>query len=412
MLGARHHHSNFSRSKWKKSILWPCWALQCALLLTLMGLFSYRVSDTLTASRQESKNQDHIPVVELVWESANIGFSLICLVITLLSVARFVAEALTPASMLFGNLVSLVFSAAILALDIVIHVQGTDHRYSLIGLVLDIVLGVSTLILSIYSIIVYRRVSKYDDYQLPYNVHNYGYDNRDDTSYMAHVTAAPTTQPYDPTDPGGGGGGGRVRSLSALSASSRRLSIGLRRESASSVQLQPVQDDASRRASYDHRRDTQFDEYRARRTSGASLTKEAVDHALGVEFGWSDAERKRDTVVSVGSVNAAAHSTNRPRGNSNPLVIQRHTSFEVTVESNSQIPSASTSGGSGSSTPQISRAHSLVCVPEHPEEDIGGAPGVSRHPSYTTSYSYQPSRMSEDREALLDPYPRPVSPMN
>jgi len=58
----------------------------------------------------------------------------------MLSIARFIAEALTPASMLIGNLISLVMSATILGLDITVHIQRADLQYSIIGLALDSVL--------------------------------------------------------------------------------------------------------------------------------------------------------------------------------------------------------------------------------------------------------------------------------
>lgn len=71
---------------------------------------------------------------------AHIGFALICFLITLISIARFVAEALTPAAMLWSNLISLVLAVAILALDIFVHVHRVDHRFSITGLVLDSIL--------------------------------------------------------------------------------------------------------------------------------------------------------------------------------------------------------------------------------------------------------------------------------
>lgn len=181
------------------------------------------------------------------------------------------------------------------------------------------------------------------------------------------------------------------------------MSFGARRESISSVQ--PVHD-TSRRASYDHKRDTQFDEYRVRRTSGGGFSREEVDHALSREFGWNDGHRYSG--LSLGSVNAA-HQADRPRGDSNPGALQRHGSFEVTMET-----PASNFVASSAQVPVMSRAHSLVCVPEHPGEDVSVANSLnSRHSSYATRHSYGGvSRVSEDHERLLDPYARPVSPLN
>ncbi len=71
------------------------------------------------------------------WEAANIGFSLASLVVTFISIARFIAEVLTPLPLLFGCILNVVLSSVVLALDIVIYVQRRDKNYSVIGLGLD-----------------------------------------------------------------------------------------------------------------------------------------------------------------------------------------------------------------------------------------------------------------------------------
>jgi hypothetical protein len=74
------------------------------------------------------------------WEVANIAFSLTSLAVTLVSIARFIAEVLTPLPLLFGCILNLVLSAAVLALDIVVYIQRADKKYSIIGLSLDVAL--------------------------------------------------------------------------------------------------------------------------------------------------------------------------------------------------------------------------------------------------------------------------------
>jgi len=74
------------------------------------------------------------------WEVANIAFSLASLAVTFVSIARFIAEVLTPLPLLFGCILNLVLSAAVLALDIVVYVQRADKKYSIIGLGLDVAL--------------------------------------------------------------------------------------------------------------------------------------------------------------------------------------------------------------------------------------------------------------------------------
>lgn len=74
------------------------------------------------------------------WESANIIFSLASLAIVLVQIAKFIAEALTPLGVLFGNIISLVLGSVILALDVVVYVQHADKQYSIMGIAMDCLL--------------------------------------------------------------------------------------------------------------------------------------------------------------------------------------------------------------------------------------------------------------------------------
>lgn len=64
-------------------------------------------------------------------------FSFISLLITFITIARFIAEVLTPLPLLFANIINLALAAAVLALDIVVYVRYTDRQYSLAGLAMD-----------------------------------------------------------------------------------------------------------------------------------------------------------------------------------------------------------------------------------------------------------------------------------
>ncbi|RYO84005.1 hypothetical protein DL766_001871 [Monosporascus sp. MC13-8B] len=327
-----------------------------------MALFSYRLSRTLTTWK--SKEEDgQVPMVEFIWEGVNIGFSLINCVLTLVSIAKFVSEVLTPSGMLFSCILSTVLALAILALDILVYVKHSDKQYSLIGLVIDSFLLFFTIIPLIYSIIAYRRVLDYDLYYLPGNVKPFGYDAAaEDTAYPSTVEAA---EPYDPTNPKQNFST-RPRSLSALSANTVRLSFSSKRDSGSHTPQQPQQEQSAqpeigRRPSYDHRRSTQFDEYVARRLSESGMSlKSSVERALSGEFGWEDGRSSgpRDSIVVTGAV---ASLQARPRGNS----LGRQPSVEVSI-SNVSTPTRELSVNSGAAVP-----HSLVSVPEaHEEEEI------------------------------------------
>ncbi|RYP08690.1 hypothetical protein DL765_008713 [Monosporascus sp. GIB2] len=325
-----------------------------------MALFSYRLSQTLSTWKSKVEN-GQVPMVEFIWEGANIGFSFVNFVLTLISIAKFVSEVLTPSGMLFSCILSTVLALAILALDILVYIRHSDKKFSLIGLVVDSFLLFFTIIPLIYSIIAYRRVLTYDLYYLPGNVKPFGYDAAaEDTAYPSMIEAA---EPYDPTNPKQNIST-RQRSLSALSANTIRLSFSSKRDSGSHSpqqpqQEQPVRSEIGRRPSYDHRRSTQFDEYVARRLSESGMSlKSSVERALGGEFGWEDGRSSgpRDSIVITGAV---ASLQARPRGNS----LGRQPSFEVSI-SNVSTPTRELSVNSGATVP-----HSLVSVPEAHEEE-------------------------------------------
>ncbi|ORY58767.1 uncharacterized protein BCR38DRAFT_376712 [Pseudomassariella vexata] len=345
MIGSHRDQAHFGRAKWRKRVLLPCWIIQVALLLSLMGIFSYRLSNTISGFEAE-KVRGAVPMVEFVWECFNIGFALISFIINLIQISKFIAEALTPFAMMFGNIISLVLSLAVLALDVVVYIQRADRHYSIVALAMDCALLLFTIIPTIYGAIVYRRLLKYDDYHLPHNVKHFGFSAEAETANnpsRPSLSASPAV-PYDPTN--------------SASSRPRGPSFTFRRTSSNaSVSPQPRPTD-ERRASYGHKRDTQFDEYVARRSS--IILQEGVERALGAEFGWS--KDRLDGVVSVGSVTS---SQARPRGNS----LGRQPSWEVNVAA--EIPTL-TDDPIG-----IQRGRSLVSVPEglEEEEDIGARKG-------------------------------------
>ncbi|KAL7619903.1 hypothetical protein AAE478_010450 [Parahypoxylon ruwenzoriense] len=377
------HRDNgqFSRAGWKKRLLIPCWLAQMLLLMGMMGLFSYRLSHT-ARTWKEDEDKGEVPLVEFVWECINIAFSFISLVITFIAIARFIAEVLTPLPLLFGNILNLVLSSCILALDVLVYVKREDRQYSLIGLAMDCALIFFTLIPTFYSIVIYRRLLSYDDYHIPGNIKPYGYatpDEPEDTAYRSSFLEPPAA--YDPTNPSATPSGGRARSLSGTS---RHISLNFSRSGSpqppSPPQPQPQPQPSpglERRASYDHRRDTQFDDYVKRRSSPYS--KDDVERALGVEFGWRDDERaQRESVVSAGVVSVAQA---RPRGDSLSTrqvslegSINRSGSASTTVTTTSASTVSNASSAATLEAPGgMARAHSLNSVPEAREEEDGNA---------------------------------------
>ena len=232
--------------------------------------------------------------------------SLIAALCTLFEIAKFVAESLTPWTMLFTHVVKLTCALAILVLDAVVYAQRRA-RYSLVGLGLDVALmsvlnlgprilytdaheacRITSAALTIYAVLTYRRLSAYDDYARPVNVKGYGFsDGRDrDFSYSSR-TSIPNS----------------ISVSKRESTVSSRLSIG-------SATHEPMQLQTMERTPsfYSHERDTQFDDYVARRSSLGNQGD--LERAVSADF---DRTRSRDASPNAIVVVAGAVKT-RSRG--------------------------------------------------------------------------------------------------
>ncbi|OPB36692.1 hypothetical protein A0O28_0057720 [Trichoderma guizhouense] len=250
-MASHRAQAQFQRAKWRLLLLAPAWSLQLTLAFGMLGLFSWRLGDTIHHFEARDK-AGKAPVIEYVWEATNVALSSVVALCTIFEIARYFSESLTPWTMLFTHVVKLACASAILALDVVIYVQRSDARYSLVGLGMDALLLVIAISLAIYAIMAYRRLSKYDDYSHPVNVKPYGFnDGLDgDTSYSSFSSRT----------------GLRTSMDKRGSLGSERLSIGSLGRSLSNPTLIPPVEQRPRR--YSHERDTQFDEYMVRKTSG------------------------------------------------------------------------------------------------------------------------------------------------
>ncbi|KAK1971745.1 hypothetical protein LY78DRAFT_699032 [Colletotrichum sublineola] len=311
--------AQFDRARWRMALLVPLWILQLLVLLVDIGLFSWRLSDTLKNWETEEQTKGMFPLVEVVWESVNIGFALICLISTVYEVSKLAAETLTPWTMLFTHVLKIVCSLATLALDIVVFLQRKDSRYSVVGLGLDSFLLVLIAIPGIYSILIYRRLTKFDDYHYPVNHKPYGFNDLEGES--AHNGRLSI-----------GGLSLGDRSLRRISTSSIKSMTGLQTQGQMQQTAQQQRPDPipiqRTPPQYNNERDTQFDRY-------------LVERAMTREFGWatspgSDNITRSDSYVGSGFV-------------TNGKVVTR--------ESVDRAPSWGSS-------------HVLVAVPEMDEDDV------------------------------------------
>ncbi|KAF4945514.1 hypothetical protein FGADI_11877 [Fusarium gaditjirri] len=270
--GNHRAQAQFDRAKWRPMVMIPTWVLQLALSMSMMGLFAYRLGDSMRANKDNDKKNDD-PTIEIVWEATNVALWFIASLCSFVEIAKYFAEALTPWTMLFTHVIKLTCAIATLALDIVVYTEKHDKHYSLVALGLDCAFIITSLVLVFYSVRRYRRLSAYDDYTHPVNVKPYGFndDLERDTSYARQSTDK------------------------RFSSTSSRASIISKRES---VEMGTVHRTPS---VYSHKRDTQFDDYVARR---GSATKERISSG---DFSYAGAQGEAQDF-------GATLTPTRPRG--------------------------------------------------------------------------------------------------
>ncbi|KAK0384450.1 hypothetical protein NLU13_8536 [Sarocladium strictum] len=243
---ARHRaQAQFERARWRLWVLVPAWLLQLVFTIPMTGLFAWRLGDTLKHYDQRQR-QGEQPVIETVWEAANAFLSFMTACCTIFEMVRYWGEVLTPWTMLFTHVMKTLCALAIVALDIVVLTQLNDRHYSLVSLGLGGALLLLVFAMLIWVVTVYRRVAIHGDYvRRTSNVKGFGFNDGLEPEYA------------------------RSRASSLIDkgrhsfVSSRRVSI----EAASTPpvnEMGPLQRTASY---YNHQRDTQFDEYMARRSS-------------------------------------------------------------------------------------------------------------------------------------------------
>ncbi|KAF9873553.1 hypothetical protein CkaCkLH20_09012 [Colletotrichum karsti] len=315
--------AQFDRARWRMALLLPFWILQLLVLLTVIGLFSWRLSDTLQNWDSEVETKGMFPTVEVVWEAVNIAFSLLCLVATIYEVSKLAAETLTPWTMLFTHVLKLVASLAVLALDVVVFVQRKDSHYSVVGLGLDCFMILLISVPGFYSIQTYRRLAKYDDYHYPVNHKPYGFnDLEQNTTYNSRLSIGALSI-----------GDRSLRRISTSSVKSGSNTPNAPHQTQQQQQPQQPEPKPLQRtpSQYNNERDTQFDRY-------------MVERAMTTEFGWAGSPpadnplARSDSYVGSGSV-------------TNGKVVTR--------ESMGRVPSWGSS-------------HVLVAVPEMDEDDAPG----------------------------------------
>ncbi|KAH8888635.1 hypothetical protein GQ53DRAFT_749032 [Thozetella sp. PMI_491] len=157
--------AQFARARWRLAVMIPSWGLLMAILLGSMGIFAYRLAETLEHYK-ERDDGGQVPIIEVVWEATNIGFSVASLILTIVEISKYAAETLTPFFLLSSNVIKITLAVAELALDIIVYQMQTERNYSIVGLALDCGILATAIGTFVYALLTFRRLLKYDDYDV------------------------------------------------------------------------------------------------------------------------------------------------------------------------------------------------------------------------------------------------------
>ncbi|KAG5913237.1 hypothetical protein E4U42_001346 [Claviceps africana] len=253
--------AQFERARWRRTILFPIWTLQLLLTVFMMGLFALWTG--FTVKDFAARRHDGIaPAIDLAWQVANVVMSFVATTCTLVEIAKYIGETLTPRTMLIAHVIKLTCASAICILDAVVYARRRAYRFFVVlGLGLETILFITALALAMYAAVTYHRLSRSEDYVLPMNVRAYGFNDGDGDGDGDDVPYSGRRSVGDSID-------------RLVSRASRRMSTGSVTNRPPGLQNSQTTTESKTVGYYSHERDTQFDEYRARRNSLGSSRRE------------------------------------------------------------------------------------------------------------------------------------------
>lgn len=131
MAGLHRDQAQFDRANWLLKFLIPLWMVQVSLCMILVGIFSYRLSTTLS-----SYDAGNMPLDVVTWEAINISLASLCLLFTVHEILRVASERLTPLTMLVSHVTKLACALVCLILDSIVYTNSTQD-WSTAGIVID-----------------------------------------------------------------------------------------------------------------------------------------------------------------------------------------------------------------------------------------------------------------------------------
>ncbi|TLS26841.1 hypothetical protein PpBr36_04324 [Pyricularia pennisetigena] len=152
---------HFCHARWQQWVLTPFWILQFTMLLSMSGIFIFRLIETSNQPMVKGKTQDDL-ILQHVWEATNVAFPLIAAALTGAEVFRFFYQNITPSWMVLSHILKTFFASIVLALDVTVYVKRVKDPYVTPGLAIGCALVLITCVPAVYVTVVYRRLMKHE----------------------------------------------------------------------------------------------------------------------------------------------------------------------------------------------------------------------------------------------------------
>ncbi|TLD24266.1 hypothetical protein PspLS_06465 [Pyricularia sp. CBS 133598] len=152
---------HFCHARWQQWVLTPFWILQFTMLLSMAGVFLFRLIETSNKPMAKGKAQDDL-ILQHVWEATNVAFPLIAAGLTGAEVVRFFNKNITPSWMVLSHILKTFFASVVLALDVTVYVKRVKDPYVTPGLAIGCALVLITCVPAVYVTVVYRRLMKHE----------------------------------------------------------------------------------------------------------------------------------------------------------------------------------------------------------------------------------------------------------
>ncbi|EHA47660.1 hypothetical protein MCOR02_007040 [Pyricularia oryzae] len=152
---------HFCHARWQQWVLTPFWIIQFTMLLSMSGIFIFRLIETSNQPLVKGKSQNDL-MIQHVWEATNVAFPLIAAGLTGAEVFRFFNKNITPSWMVLSHILKTFFASVVLALDVTVYVKRVKDPYVTPGLAIGCALVLITCVPAVYVTVVYRGLMKHE----------------------------------------------------------------------------------------------------------------------------------------------------------------------------------------------------------------------------------------------------------